>query len=1524
MRHRAAPLAASPSGSTRSYTSLLLFLLIPLMLVLPARLVAQGQGNGSGGGSGGGGITPMCEEGCLPDYEVRVTPDGGTPEPAKAPQTTGHVKVFSVYNYGLLADTYSLSCSASGPLTCDSLSASSVNVKSKKTAQVNVWYSAGNPGNGTLALHAAGESVDSGYVSVPVSIPSTAPAVSLAPFNGAVRDYSACLASCFAKVVGHVAPAYVTLDVPRSFGLVYSSATVKPTPVVQVDVTAPSTGSAASADVYEIELRHLATGALITQLNGATSSFHERGSSTTRVSAAFDARANGMTTSGAWPVKVVVIARDTVTSAFSTTTLVTTVPVAVRIGGPYGDGVWPAGVPQLVTSTGLNNSAAIIEADGSVFYYQKSGSTWQIPGGTDAAFNGVRRTFKDGSYQEFSAGNLSKVVDPYGNTTNLWWTGNRIDSIVDPMGKKLSLTYNGSGKLQELSDPGSRETGYIVDGSNQLTRITDPDGEYTEYSYDSNGLLTQVRGRNLATWKTTWDVMNRVATDSAPAVLLHDGTTKRPTVVYTAPELAAWQPGTAGTSAGTAKPDITGADVLATLRDPLGAEVDYEVNRFGSPVKIYEPLARVTTLTRDTANRVTYSLAPNGNTVTAEYGVSYYPPTGSPDDPFVLRETENHVTDAVVTYLYNSQHKVARVWGTGVDVQQDFTYYSSFAGGGAPGALKQVKLGGSSTASATYYYDGLGRDTAVVDAEGHRTRKVYHTATGNLKETYDALGNRTRFHFDALGRTDSVYLPTGAVTGTAYGVLNQVTASRDPLGHVVTTEYNTDLTVKRIVDAKNQVYKFSYNALGWPVARFDLADTTKADSTWYDAAGRPRRTKTRRGNVLGAQYDVLGRLTLQTYRRPGISVDSMYASFAYDSVGRRVVASNWIGKDTLLYDNAGRLTEHRMRQGAELFKFTYQYDTKSRLVSRSLMQNANAINEAYLSRTWSSWGQLSQTSAAGVTVRMDRTGADSMPTKRVINPGTAGSWWISSVFDDDHQFVRDSFDVAALDGKFGKAVERDSLGRLTSVEGSSELFGDFVYRYDIAGQLLQACRKFGTGGTCVGDYGFDAVEDTPYRYDAAGNRTDSLANAVIGAGNRTEEFKGWTLTYDADGNVISKANGTDTWTYTWDPYNKLTEVAKNGTVELRYMYDAFGSRVIRCFNASCSSAERLVNDGDQLVLARNGTGPITDIYGYYPGGDHPLAVQFQSGKKLVYITDPQLNATVRGLADTNRTATNPLVKDYTIGPWGEVAADTGLKTRLKLAGQQYDQEVGLYYMRARYYDPALGRFLSEDPIGIAGGLNLYAYAGNDPVNMWDPTGLDPAGGDPCTTKDGSPGKLNKQGKCEPTATVTIPDIQVHTEPPTDVVTIQRGQRSSGSRGGATYQAKAGQRVVFSGLVGNAIFGAGFTGAIGTYSYGMNQGWYFRLGAGTGFDISAGFEAGQSTSRESLNGIAEAVCAGYNVLNACLNSSTQSIGLAVGPSEALASGHTEWAVTLTTAPRLLTGSQLTRCLSASTGLGPYCR
>ncbi|MBK6780978.1 MAG: RHS repeat-associated core domain-containing protein [Gemmatimonadetes bacterium] len=106
---------------------------------------------------------------------------------------------------------------------------------------------------------------------------------------------------------------------------------------------------------------------------------------------------------------------------------------------------------------------------------------------------------------------------------------------------------------------------------------------------------------------------------------------------------------------------------------------------------------------------------------------------------------------------------------------------------------------------------------------------------------------------------------------------------------------------------------------------------------------------------------------------------------------------------------------------------------------------------------------------------------------------------------------------------------------------------------------------------------------------------------------------------------------------------------------------------------------------------------------------------------LAAILDP-INGTVRGLA---RFRTGAKVKEFAEAPWGDAVADTGIVVRYHFAGREYDGESGLYYMRARYYDPALGRWISEDPIGIAGGLNVYAYAGNDPVNLTDPSGLEP-------------------------------------------------------------------------------------------------------------------------------------------------------------------------------------------------------
>jgi RHS repeat-associated protein len=799
-------------------------------------------------------------------------------------------------------------------------------------------------------------------------------------------------------------------------------------------------------------------------------------------------------------------------------------------------------------------------------------------------------------------------------------------------------------------------------------------------------------------------------------VLLHDGTTRRPTTTYLPVERVVWQPQTAGTSSATAKAAVKADTIRADLTDPLGARSRFKLDRFGAPLLAINPLGATTTMTRDTAGRITQTIEPNGHVTQVTYGYQNVP-QGIPYNPYLVQEVRDASKGKGVMYQYDAHHDVTSTVGSYGDpwvVSKVFTYDTQHR-------LSTVKLGGSSIASATYAYDSLSQPISVADAEGHTQTSTYDAVTGNLKVSTDALGHQTVRHLDALGRTDSVYAPNGAVTGTQYGTLNQVLATKDPLGHVTQTKYNADLTVQRIIDAKGQVYKFSYNALGWPTARFDLADTTRADSMWYDAAGQVKRTRTRRGNVLQALYDVTGRLTETMYRRPGATVDTAYAIFTYDTVGKRVRGWNWTQTDSLVYNGLGQLTAHYLKQGSETYQWAYQYDSRDRLTARTLSKNGVSQTTGTLTRSFDTYDQLTSTTAAGVQMRFDRALNDSLVNKWVVNPGTTGSWWRTTLHDNLHVATRDSFSIATLDARYGKTIQHDSLGRLTGF--SPYVFwsgGALRYRYDSAGQLRQACVYQGLD--CNGEYGTTSVKVDAYTYDAAGNRTDPGASPVVSSGNRVTQFKGYTLTYDADGNIIAKVGNGETWAYTWDPFDKLTDVKLNGTLVYHFVYDAFGNRVNRCTTANCSAGEREINDGSQFAFARNGSGTVTDEYGYYPGGDQPMSLKLPSGRTGVFITDPQLRGTVRAIADADKNATNVEFKTYDISPWGEVAADTGSITRLRLAGQQYDQGARLYYMRARYYDPQLGRFLSEDPIGISGGLNLYAYAGNDPVNHDDPSG----------------------------------------------------------------------------------------------------------------------------------------------------------------------------------------------------------
>lgn len=240
------------------------------------------------------------------------------------------------------------------------------------------------------------------------------------------------------------------------------------------------------------------------------------------------------------------------------------------------------------------------------------------------------------------------------------------------------------------------------------------------------------------------------------------------------------------------------------------------------------------------------------------------------------------------------------------------------------------------------------------------------------------------------------------------------------------------------------------------------------------------------------------------------------------------------------------------------------------------------------------------------------------------------------------------------------------------------------------------------------------VRQESYAYDAVGNR--SGGDITTETGNRLTTMGGYTMTYDADGNLATKTGNGLSQSFTWNALGQLTAVTTNGATST-YGYDGLGRRVRKTVNGVTTY---FLHDGDHLVMQLDGNGDPVLEFSYYPGVDRPHAVKRASDGARFYYTTQQPGH-VTALVNTS----NQVVNRYAYTPFGVALSTTeAVAQPFRFTGREFDSETGLYYYRARYYDPALARFISEDPIGLAGGVNLYAYVGNDPVNYTDPSGLE--------------------------------------------------------------------------------------------------------------------------------------------------------------------------------------------------------
>jgi RHS repeat-associated protein len=259
------------------------------------------------------------------------------------------------------------------------------------------------------------------------------------------------------------------------------------------------------------------------------------------------------------------------------------------------------------------------------------------------------------------------------------------------------------------------------------------------------------------------------------------------------------------------------------------------------------------------------------------------------------------------------------------------------------------------------------------------------------------------------------------------------------------------------------------------------------------------------------------------------------------------------------------------------------------------------------------------------------------------------------------------------------------------------------YTYDAIYQLLQATQAGNTTES--------------YTYDPVGNRLSSLGVSpyAYNSSNELTSTPNATYTYDNNGNTVTKTDSTGTTQYAWDYENRLTSVTlpgSGGTVTFKY--DPFGRRIEKI---TPSGTSIYAYDGDNLIEETDVNGAVVARYTDGASIDEPLAT-LRAGATSFYEQDGL------GSVTSLTNAAGAVAETYAYDSFGKLTASSGSITNpFQYTGREFDSETGLYYYRARHYDPTSGRFLSEDPLGFGGEMNFYRYVENNPVLLIDPFGL---------------------------------------------------------------------------------------------------------------------------------------------------------------------------------------------------------
>ncbi len=1134
--------------------------------------------------------------------------------------------------------------------------------------------------------------------------------VDVKPHNGDDRDPSSCVVGCFDAVLAYATPLYVSRDTPRSVMLAYSSARAAPFVTVQLDVTDTS-----YTLPQKISLKLQRADATFEPLlsDGATEVFFNAGAGVQRLAVQLDARNR--------PTGVYNFTAH-VTTHWSGATEVQQKPLRLLVvnerASIFGAGWSVAGLQRLVFHA---DSVMIVDGNGSATFFPRvscgSGCTYGSPASDFTAVtsratwpDGIKfdRKYPDGTTVSFdTAGRLAYVQDRYGNRTTFGYDASgRVASLTDAAGKQITLSYDANGKIDYITDAAGRISNLTVNAAGDLIEAWDPaQGPALRPTYDAEHRVTSWLDRRGGRWDVTYDTFGKIASDSAPAIVL-GGLPKRLNTAYRAAELTllAYRSSGKGTSANPAD-RLRGDTVRALVTSSARDSARFIVDRFGAATRAEWNAGQWGSAVRDDSGRVTMEVGPARDTVG---GVSQDTVDYSWQRSNLVRTKHRRTGDSVRVDYETTYNQPTQIYGT-LAASTWFWY-------GQNGRMDSTKTGAFAWPGTKFTYDASGRVLTINDPKTHVTT-FYYASSGFQNTDSVRTGPRlAKFTYDAAGRAVTTTNPAGHKDSVELDPLNRGRVAVGALGDRTSFGYDS-LFLLTVTDAKGQVYRFDRNAAGVVDSLTDPRGKVQKFS--YDSLGNLERWVNRRGQTTTFTYDSLGRLLTRTL------ADGRVTWFFYDPSNRFVRDSSAEGIDTAFTEKplGYGVSEQNARVVRGGVSYVVDRQFRNGLPDRLFFNRQGDESGKWVRQVsyLQSDGRITRVMWKDTSTYIDYNN-DGLPIRyRLPTRDTVKLEWSSA-----HNLASIRYSAATIDQRFGRQITQDVLGRIAKLRNAA---GDTArdFSYDPLGRLTGYYDFRETGTTCTWEEGYGQVctpgtryliGSASFSYDSVGNRRD--LGAVVETGNRLVAFDGYTLTYDDDGNLRVKSKpGVRTDSLFWNSVNQLDSVRTRDSLGVlrvvRFGYDGGGRRVRKAVDAATTY---YVWAGDHVFVELDGAGIIQRTYSYYPGVDHPHGVQTDSTAVYYYLTDPSGNVT--GLVD----AAGAIVNDYRYKAFGgaEVTSE-GFSNRLRFAAREFDSETGLYYNRARYYDPTLARFISEDPIGLGGGINPFAYSDNEPINSRDPFGL---------------------------------------------------------------------------------------------------------------------------------------------------------------------------------------------------------